>query len=874
MNTNRVEFRPKLKVVCTCLLFGTLILLIASLSAASTNAAEWTPSPTATQPWWQPTATKDWSVPATPAWQPSPTPVPTRWVAPTATITPTPTSTPTPVPAPPRVGYQVESALPYTIVEVKDRVLVGGAKNFGINVGARDQFGAAQIIKNIIPNPGFESAELATIFLTAWGGTSQRLQADNWDLQWNNYNLQIGHPPGYWNGATFEVLSGAAKGRTGSIEKFTHEDGRPTYYLNNAGRAPNGGDVVIVRHSKAGYFQKRPNGYNQPVVNDVRPGSPGVQSLLLLPSRRFEASYIESFDSLSRDGDTSAGKLLLINGRWHLEFWAKAENAGDKLRVQFRRPGERTFFDQNIWLTTEWKQYVREFDVSNPDRPQNSGSYSPITLEMRIPPGDGKVWIDDISLYRMGQTNPTVFTDKYVDLLKELEPGILRNWGEQLGSSLDNQLAVDWARKTTGHSPLSQLPADFHYSLHDFLELSHHVRAEPWYVIPPTFSRTELQNLIAYLSAPAGSHPYADLRAELGQRTPWTAIFGQIHLEYGNEMWGGNDGGDQFIGATVRGGERLGDIAGERLGMLRSSPYFVPNRYNLIIGGQEGFPARQSEIESRSSTHDTIALAPYYGDLNLFATDEQRYYPLFANPFFSASTGDMAQSRRIINNYRRGTDLAIYEINLHTTFGNTPLDVRNDFITGLNSGLALPLHMLTYQRQLGVRNQVAFTSAQYSVPLANGSGFARLWGLLRDIEGSGLKRPTWLGLDLANQAIRTNVIETAQSGRNPTWQQAPINEIGQQVNVPYVQSFAFRKWNDYSLVLFNLNIQFPEKVRLQLPRDLVQAEATMYTLSADSIHADNENYEQVRIKEETITIWDNIELVLPPHSMIVLEWKQ
>jgi hypothetical protein len=58
-------------------------------------------------------------------------------------------------------------------------------------------------------------------------------------------------------------------------------------------------------------------------------------------------------------------------------------------------------------------------------------------------------------------------------------------------------------------------------------------------------------------------------------------------------------------------------------------------------------------------------------------------------------------------------------IDILTTDGNAPIDTRNDFVTGLNGGLALPLYMLTYLRDFGIKNQTAFSSLQYSYRMDN-----------------------------------------------------------------------------------------------------------------------------------------------------------
>ncbi|MCK5919782.1 MAG: hypothetical protein KAG66_02500, partial [Methylococcales bacterium] len=567
--------------------------------------------------------------------------------------------------------------------------------------------------------------------------------------------------------------------------------------------------------------------------------------------------------------------LRLVEGRWKIELWAKAQRPGETLEIKFHRVQQNIFFKETIPLTTYWQKIERSFDVPvGIDRLQ--GDSSSLSYEIRIASGEGDVWIDDLYLGRVDHANRTVFSDNYVNILRELRPGVLRNWGNQLGSSLQNQLAVPTARKTVGSHPYTANPGKFHYSLHEFLQLAQAVGAEPWYVIPPTFNGQEMQNLAAYLSAPVGSHPYANLRAELGQPTPWTNIFRTIHLEYGNEMWGPNSHGDPFLGASLSGGARVGEVADGRFQVMRRSPYFQEGRLNFIVGGQAFNPWQQGQIEANSDAHDTIGIAPYFGDLTSYGNTGQMYYPLFASPTQQMAETNAGKIRGNVDELQRsgqGTELAIYEINSHYNYGWTPLQVRNDYLTSMGMGLALPLHMLTYQRDAGINTQAAFTSLQYSSLMPGKSERARLWGLLRDVEATQRKRPGWLGLEMANHAIRGTMISTVQSGYNPTWTQQAINKISDRVVVPYVQSFAYKgAQGDYAMVLFNLHLNQTQVVQLRLP-SAPWGQATLYTLTATDIRADNENAENVVITTEQRTIGQSHTLELRPHSMYVLEWR-
>ena len=758
-----------------------------------------------------------------------------------------------------------------TTVVVEDDVLLEDVKKLGVNLGKHDQYGASQLLKNVITNPGFEAGEFATLLFVDEGASDGTFQQDNWQVSWNS--ARIGQSEGFWDGAEYEVLLGETAGQQGVVERFRHDNDRYTFDVSNSGgRAFADEDLVVLRQPVAGFEGDR----HQLAVadpNETRPDSPGTQSLKLLPvASGFNASHRYFMDSFWRDGDTTAGKLLVIEGNWRFEVWARGARNGDALGVTFEREGERTFFSEAFPLSTAWQKYVYEFYVPPGTDPVDTpGPNNLLALNLVIPNSAEAVWIDDIGLTRRDYTNPTVFTDKVVAALEELEPGIIRNWGNQLGSSLENQLAEPWARKTTGHSPRAATPLTWDYSLHEFLELCQLVGAEPWYVIPPTWTDDEYVSLMAYLGAPAGSNIWGNKRAELGQVAPWTEVFPEIHLEFGNELWGGNAGNDPFIGATFRGGIRVGELAGEKIGRMKESSFYEQDRFNFIIGGQFPFPERQGQIEAGSNQHDSLALSPYFGELETYENDEEIFYPLFSRPLQDVTFGKLSQSLDQMRVVRRDTDLAVYEINFHTTEGETELGIRNEFVTGVNGGLALPLYMLTYQKMLGVQNQAAFVLSQHSFRMGSGE-YVRMWGLLRDMESTGLKRPTWLGLELANDAIRGDLLRTSHGGADPKYTQAPINAITGPVQLPLLQSFAYRDGDDYALLLLNLDLTEEMTVIVQSPTT-PDPNALVHQLASDSIYDNNESAENVTV--ETIQLSDfsqSYELVLPPHSLSMIEW--
>lgn len=775
-------------------------------------------------------------------------------------------------PEPRTIDAQPASTLGPVTIRPTDTVILKNVTRFGLNIGARTIYGAAQHLKNLIPNPGFEAGLFGSMIHVAKGATTVRVPQAFWDTDWTREDYGIGQPAGFWDGGEYEFLYGAATGRTGRITRFALENHENVFYLDGGGPTPNEWDVLVVRRELNGIVAG-PRMNTECASPDVRPGSPGKQSLHLVYGR--DPSKCEVYmDSEWRDGDKSAGKLMVIRGEWKVSFWAKGKRNGDKLRIFFHREGEAIFFDETVPLQTEWQQIERTFTV--PDGKDKLGPYKEgdyhalLVLSIGVENEGGEAWLDDSSLEPTTDKNPTVFTDAFVGRLKELRPGILRDWSTQHGDTLDNQLAEPFARKTNAYSPKQRAASEWGFSLHEFLQLCKEVDAEPWYVMPPMWSEDDVRGLMEYLAAPAdGQYPYADRRAKLGQKEPWTDVFKRVHIEFGNEMWGEASANDPFFGASALGGERLGKMANERFAMLRESPFFNADKTNLIIGGQFYYPGRQGEIDATGNNHREIALAPYFGDNSSHANDEELFYPMFARPFEDVAIGRMKKSQEELDKSGKKTGLAIYEINFHTTGGEAPIESTNDFVTGAGGALALPLYMLVYQRDMGAKNQCAFTALQFSFGIGD-SRYVRIWGLLRDIAVTARKRPTWLGLELVNRVLQGDMVAVDIEGERAAWTQKPINSIEEELSVPYVHAFAYKNGNTRSLVLFNLNLSAPAPVNIDL--GIVTGTITRHQIAPKSLHDDNEDAENVTITSDTLQPESPLTIELPAHSLTALEW--
>lgn len=756
-----------------------------------------------------------------------------------------------------------------TTIQILNDVVQSDSKRLGLNVPSYDPCGAGQIMKDLIRNPGFESGVYGMIFHVGEGATGTRIPQAFWDPTWNDDADRVGQPAGFWDGARYEILSGPARGRTGVIQRYAPEGNANIFQLDSDGVAPEPYDAISVRATAPGFDLR----WADPT--QARPGSPGTQSLhLTFEDPPWDNGYKYYMDT---GVYSSTEKFYIVRGRWRIEFWAKGKAGGEVLSAVFARHGEATFHEGIHTLTTQWQKFEAEFDA--PDGLDKADAYAyddrpalVLSLYMNRP-GD-EAWVDDLSLRRVDYTNPTIFSDPFVARLKELRPGVLRNWTVQLGDTLDNQLAAPFARKTHGFQPDCRDAELYDCSFHEFLELCKEVGCEPWYVIAPTFTREELINLVAYLALPVESgHAYALKRAALGQTEPWTTCFESINLEFGNELWGAASGDDPFFGASLLGGTRMAQVAHDRLAFIKSAPGFDVGKFNLVIGGQYGWTPVQTEIEQNSSNHDTVAIAPYFGEVfEAFDTDDECYYPLFARAIHDVENGSMRQSRDAILAGGHGTAMGVYEMNFHTTYGDVPIAIRNDFVTGAAGAIAMPLYALTYMRDLGATYQCAFTAVQFDWRMDSGDA-VRLWGMLRDIESTGRKRPTWLGAETANHAITGDMVDVMVGGENPGLIIPAINGVEEQTLLPLIQAFAFRDDTRYGVVVFNLDLEHSHVVEIAAPEPFAYA-AMLYQVAPLNIHDDNEDANRVVASQrplEHFAVPHGLEL--PKHSVSAITWE-
>lgn len=742
-----------------------------------------------------------------------------------------------------------------TTITISDRPLVTSVKRFGINLGPGISFyDDRQMMKELVfRNPGFEGLQYGSVVRCASASATTCVDDDPGAV-W---------PSGFWNGASFEVVSGAARGRTGTIPSSTAAGGGQGVSLqfSAAGTAPSTGDFVVLRRANpahnaaSGWFVMTGGGGSVSGESaDLPPDAAGRQSI------RLAASAAGQSASISAIFDTTAGQTFLqLNGNHRLTFKARGAGGDNRLTVALRRnaPASTTLLNRTLTLGTSWSNQSIDFSATQMNAIGG--------LQLQFSVAQASVLLDEVSLTKtdVDASNPTRFRDPVVAALRTLRPGLLRYMAFQLGDTLDNQLAAPMARLRSGFRSTATTDDDLQWGLHEFLELAEHVGAEPWYNMPITFSAAEVRGLIEYLAG-AASTPYGARRAARGRPQPWTDAFAKIHLEFGNESWNlGQRGGTIEVPAAY------GSRGSELFAVARSSPGFSAEKFTLVLGGWAAMPAHNRTMHDASSAHDVVALAPYFGGhIDSFATIENLFGPLFAEPEMLSQTGYMRQNYTSMQASSRPVPLAVYEVNLHTTEGSIPQATLDTFTPSVAAGLAVADHMLTMLRQLGIRTQLLYSLSGYQFQRRDGK-FALLWGSVRDFGISDRKRPQFLAVQLINSVIGGNLVETVHSGDDPTWNQPLVNTI-QYPNAHYLRSYAFANGGSRSLIVFNVHRTSSLEITLA-GIGAPPAGVVLERLTAPAITDTNEAGVRVLVTSENLPSART--LTLPPFSMTVLRWQ-
>jgi hypothetical protein len=758
-----------------------------------------------------------------------------------------------------------------TNISVENKVVRDNVKRFGMNLSGQTYYDSGQMMRNLaFRNPGFEGEVWETILQCKFVKGDSCADNDEWS-SW---------PKDFAKGGTFEFFYGAAKGETGIVSGNTvaassaHQGVWVSF--GNLGVHPEVGDFYIVRMripggADQGWRTGTSNGGTITTeFQDLSHASPGKQALRMTASAPGQTATITS------DIDTWANKSFVqLKGAYTLSFRAKGTGGTNSLIVSVTRltdsHGSYNYFNRPITLTSNWQDFTFPLNIH-----EDGNAIGALSVTFQVI--GSSALLDDVAFTEApSHDNPTAYRNAVVERLRQLRPGILRYMdnGTSFGSTIDSLIAPPFARQRAGYGEGPHEQAEIATGLHEFLVLCQTVKADPWFVLPMGITQTEMQNLMEYLAGSPAS-PYGAKRAALGQNAPWTQVFSNIHLELGNETWNWNS----FPGEGILDPKAYGSRTSQIFASAKSSPLYDANKFDFVMDGWWAVPSWNEE-ELKMGTHaDTIDIAPYtFNPFSDSSSAEAIFGPMFAEPemMTRAPKGVTAQDAKLAARF--GVKLAVYEVNLGTSFGKASQADLESTIPSLGAGLSVADHMLLMLRDSGAVNQALFCLPEYANGFNNtdhpeAHELVKLWGAVVDMGGQTNRvRPSFLAEQLANEAILGHMLETSQSGSNPTWDQPKsVNGDVQLSGAHFIQSFAFTDGGHSSLVVFNLSRNSNLPVIFSGP-NAPHGTIQVSRLISDHITDSNESAQTVSIKMDTLQNFNPAApYSLPPYSMTVLSW--
>ncbi len=722
-------------------------------------------------------------------------------------------------------------------------------------------------------------------------------------------------------GATVTLVSGPAKGEQRTVTGFTFED----YDLYNKGQTkrfmkflfdkpiklPDGASIP-----KMGLMLEKDNSKTEGctgqtpghwmsnnvklVHDDLFPGGFGYSALMLdatveqttFDKKTGEETRTGKFTSFFKNGIGNS-QYINLDGNWIVNFKAKALDDASTLTIGLSPiKGAPT---ENIVLTKEWKEY----SVTLPLSGYPMGEGKPLILSVQATAAGGRVLFDDFYCTKdVEYENPTIFNDEYVNTLKTLKPGIIRQL--MMGGTMEERLSpkMESLRSTNNivkpAGPIS-LRKSSTWSLPDVYTLAEYIGTEPWCSIPGTLYPEDVDLFMEYIGGPAGTKG-GDMRIKHGHPKPWTESLKRIHVEVGNEAWNVMFG---FIAGGYNGADYWHDIFAQ----IKSSPYYKDNIV-CHAAGQNYSSGMSDSVLGHAPNADRYAIGPY--QMHHLYVDDMKNWPskedfaryAMAYPMKSCEYRSMQRQMDVSKKY--DVEFSVYEMSWHLTGGDVEYnkpekrvkhpevrDYVNTFVTTVPAAAAHFNHMLRLIKDFGMRDICHFT-------FRGNYFYVRLWGsVLNMTKGQERFRPMGLAFSIINEAMAGDMVETTHAEGQPTFvgkgafagakkikvegKKKAQKEVTEETR-PYVYSYSFKDGNKRSLILINFDLENAQDVTLNLP---TTATAVTSKRLAPEHWTDNNEYDvgngeiSVVIEELDLgTIESGSTISLKPASLQTFMWTE
>ena len=576
--------------------------------------------------------------------------------------------------------------------------------------------------------------------------------------------------------------------------------------------------------------------------------------------------------------DSFGSSEIDVNTDWQCSFWVKAVSGTPNVSFDYRaNTGDQL---TNFTPTASWEKKVIDFSTTGITN--NS-----VVAEIFV--SDGEVLIDNVAYELMGHTNATAYTDDFIDAMKAFRPGMLRGTLDMGGYSSINRIGPrsGWLRgffrTDRDVGPLSsQEPFGAgRGSFHDQLTMYEEIGAEPWLSISGTMYTNEIVAFVEWLAGPTNT-PWGKVRADLGHPEPWTDVFDQITIEYGNEAW-------NTYAPFLAGGSSGSNYWHDLTAAAKTSPWFTSN-ISITVGGQASSGAAQDTLMYVKNTNaDAFASAPYVmdsyytNDLATLTNITQEFEYFMAYPIWKTYEDLAVRHARVLSDTNT-FEYKFYEYNYHTTHGDSTQPAVAERIATFNGSRAHGISLINYSlfclKDLGVNRQCLFKAQRN-----DGQPAQKLWSVIPSFKKGAMRgRPVWWAFQAVNNVRQGDLLETIHSadptvaalGNYSTKRPDGVDYLYTVMTNNSVYSYAFRDGMTNGLVLINYDLDTTQQVTLALSEYVLNDEATSWELISDSYtnHNDAEEFpDAVSLLETTVSDFSaGVTLELPPCNLKVYQW--
>jgi hypothetical protein len=680
-----------------------------------------------------------------------------------------------------------------------------------------------------------------------------------------NYKVLTVLPTGL-SGTQFEaVFAHANVGKTTDFNRIQAESGTraPVYTTENSCPAAfSAGDTIVLKlaetstpesmleNSFGGFWPQLSGAATiKPDTTDLC-STCGKQALDLNGTSG-SATVVEFWDT-----SPAVNLFRLLNGSYTISYWAKVKSgSASSLKVQAFRSGTHTF-NSGVFtpkLTSTWTEYKHTFTAaelgigSGNSECSASGSKTGCTVQtpgssasLSFKVAGGEVYLDNVSIAPTTSSNPTIFTDNFVETLTKLHPGFLRYWLGQNAETAENWLAPDTERSPTGpgfHIGPSG-GTQFYPSLDDFLVLAKTVGTTPYVEIPVTISDADAACIVQFLADASGG--CADKRIALKQTTPWVGAsgspFSKVYLSFCNECWNGSFAEQNLPYRAGSPNDSKGHAqyyydyqnrAAQVISAMRADPSYSP-LIRLGVGAQTAVSYTGDDLLATAHP-DYIELEGYwYNYVSAYATDAQLWTPAWVDAYTHQLPGDAANFHGSIADYQAqkvcgpkhnaACEVTLYEWAQSVYGGTISQAAQNVADAGAGTAVSTALEALLNMRTYGLTAQNYFAINEFSNGGLN-KNTAKLWGMAIDFDGATHNmRPQYYALQMVNEAAKGSMYTCSVSGTGSTTNFAgtvanatTLTSAGVALtpavaSVPLVYSFCFGSSTQRTVVLINTDL--------------------------------------------------------------------